>query len=261
MRVDLLLVKLGLVRSRESAKKLISIGAVFYNGKKISKPSLDIPYEEGSDNDVDLVVTEALKYVSRGGYKLEGILTSANISVKNAVCIDIGASTGGFTDCLLQNGAKKVYCIDSGSGQLHPDIASDKRVVSFEKTNARYLTSEQIPELADIIVMDVSFISQTYLHSVVSRFLKDDGMFITLIKPQFELSRSEIKKGGIVKEKRERHTAVQRVVRSCEENQLFLSCISDSSIKGGDGNIEYTAIFKHHTEKECDVRLAIEKLS
>lgn len=260
MRADILLVKLGYLRSRESAKRMIENGAVLINGKQISKPSADIPYEEGT-TELEIKITDAPKYVSRGGYKLEGILLLGKLDVSDTVCIDIGASTGGFTDCLLQNGAKRVYCIDSGSGQLADEIAKDSRTVVFEKTNAKFLTDDHIPEKADMIVMDVSFISQTLIHERVAHFLRDGGSFVSLIKPQFELTKSEIGKGGIVKSKNDRHNAALRVINSCIANGLFPHMIADSSIKGGDGNIEYTAIFQKGISTNYDWLKVIKTLS
>ncbi len=241
MRADQLLQKLGYTRSRESAKKLILLGSVSVNGKKLTKPSQVLDDAE----DYEIVVTDKPKYVSRGGYKLEGILDDAKIDVNDAVCIDIGSSTGGFTDCLLQRGAKHVFCVDSGNDQLSKILREDERTTVLENTNARMLSHNEIPVLADIIVMDVSFISQTLIHPSVSKFLADNGLFITLIKPQFELTRSEIGKGGLVKDKENRHSAIRRVVFSCERFGLMPLMISDSKITGGDGNIEYTAVFKH----------------
>lgn len=257
MRADLLLVKLGFARSRESAKKLIDLGFVFIDGICVTKPSKE--YDENAE--LDISVTEKPKYVSRGGYKLEGILDLGEIDPGGKICIDIGSSTGGFTDCLLQRGAEHVYCVDSGSDQLAEELREDPRVTVLEKTNARNLTDERIPELADIIVMDVSFISQTLLHDTVTRFLLPDGLFISLIKPQFELTKSKVGKGGIVKSAKDRRYAVRRVVESCKSVGLYPRMICDSSIKGGDGNCEYTAVFSALQESEFDFEAAIDKLT
>lgn len=245
MRADLLLVKLGYARSRVIAKEMIESGGVRINGKTVKKPSA----EYGEQDELVIETESTPKYVSRGGYKLEGILDSLEFDVSGNVCIDIGASTGGFTDCLLQRGASRVYCIDSGSNQLATSIASRDEVVVLEKTNARYIDDSHIPERADVIVMDVSFISQTLIHQAVKRFLKPDGYFITLIKPQFELERSALGKGGIVKSKEDRHTAIKRVLDSCAGLGLYPVALYESSIKGGDGNIEYTAAFVTSNDK------------
>ena len=186
MRADALLVKLGYARSREIAKELIESKSVRINGKEVKKSSAE--YDEHSELFID--VESAPKYVSRGGYKLEGILDLLALDVSNSVCIDIGASTGGFTDCLLQRGVSRVYCVDSGSNQLAPSIASRKEVRVLEKTNARYLSEEVIPEKADVIVMDVSFISQTLLHSTVIRFLKPEGRHVSDVNDVEQRSRT-----------------------------------------------------------------------
>ncbi len=240
MRADALLVKLGYARSREIAKEMIESRGVRINGKEVKKPSA-----EYSEKDELIIETESVpRYVSRGGYKLEGILDSLALDVTDSVCIDIGASTGGFTDCLLQRGASRIYCVDSGSNQLASSIASRKEVCVLEKTNARYLDETHIPEKADVIVMDVSFISQTLIHPAVLKFIKPEGYFITLIKPQFELERSSLGKGGIVKLREARHKAIRRVLDSCSGLGLYPVTLSESSIKGGDGNTEYTAAFR-----------------
>ncbi len=257
MRADLLLTKLGYARSREAAKKLIEQGFVLIDGAVISKPSKDL--DENAEYNITL--TEKPKYVSRGGYKLEGILDESGIDPKGKICIDIGSSTGGFTDCLLQRGAAHVYCVDSGSGQLADELRNDKRTTVLEKTNARTLSSAEISAPADIIVMDVSFISQTLLHGKVSEFLKDDGVFLSLIKPQFELTKSKIGKGGIVKSKNDRHLAAERVCLSMLEYRMYPHLLIDSKIKGGDGNHEYTAIFKKQENITFDLKKTIDLLS
>ncbi len=256
MRADLLLQRLGYARSRESAKKLIELGLVIIDGVKVTKPSreLDDSFEH------DIVITEKPRYVSRGGYKLEGILNESGIDPSGKVCIDIGSSTGGFTDCLLQHGAAHVYCVDSGSNQLDDSLRQDSRTTVLEKTNARMLSKADIPVLADIIVMDVSFISQTLIHESVSSLIKDDGVFISLIKPQFELSRAEIGKGGIVKHASDRRKAARRVVCSLASFGLYPEIIIDSKITGGDGNREYTAVFTR-TKNDTDIESKIKQLT
>lgn len=257
IRIDQYLVKMGYASSRTLAKKLIEANAVSVDGGKISRASALID-EECEHN---VTVTEKFKYVSRGGYKLEGILNAGKIDVCEKICIDIGASTGGFTDCLLQSGASHVYAVDSGTNQLAPSIASDARVTVLEKTNARSLDFDIIKEKADIIVMDVSFISQTLIHPTVNKFLLDDGLFITLIKPQFELTRSAIGKGGIVKSKADRHLAAKKVIDSCRNFDLYPLLLTDSTILGGDGNHEYTAIFCKNELLGYNVENEIKKLS
>lgn len=257
IRIDQYLVKMGYTKSRTTAKKLIEANAVQIDGLTINRASALI--DDTADHDVN--ITEEFKYVSRGGYKLEGILNAGNVNVNGKICIDIGASTGGFTDCLLQNGAAHVYAVDSGTNQLAPSIAADPRVTVLEKTNARSLDGSHIKEKADVIVMDVSFISQTLIHPTVGKFLIDNGLFISLIKPQFELTRYAIGKGGIVKSKSDRHLAVKKVIESCIQFELYPILLSDSAILGGDGNHEYTAIFRKNALAKFNVENEIKKLS
>lgn len=248
---------MGYAKSRTIAKKLIESNFVSIDGLEISRASTLV--DESVDHNVK--ITEEFKYVSRGGYKLEGILNDGNINVEGKICIDIGASTGGFTDCLLQKGAKHVYAVDSGTNQLDPSLAVDPRVTVLEKTNARLLNNSVIPNAVDIIVMDVSFISQTLIHPAVDNLLLHDGLFISLIKPQFELTRSAIGKGGIVKSKSDRHLAAKKVIDSCIENNLYPRLLTDSSILGGDGNREYTAIFGRDPIPKFNTLNEIKKLS
>ena len=257
IRIDLYLVNMGYARSRTIAKRLVEANAVSVDGNTVNRASTLID----EDTDHQVTITNNIKYVSRGGYKLEGILEAGKICVEGKTCIDIGASTGGFTDCLLQKGAAHVYAIDSGTNQLDPSIAVDPRVTVLEKTNARSIDSELIPNPVDIIVMDVSFISQTLIHHTVDSFLLDDGLFISLIKPQFELSKAQIGKGGIVKSKADRHLAVKKVIESCQKHTLFPLLLTDSSIKGGDGNYEYTAIFGRSQQSDFDLIKELKKLS
>ena len=246
MRIDVYLYKNGYCKSREEARKLIKSHCVRCTDTVIDKPSFDVA--EGTV----LNVVNPFKYVSRGGDKLEAALVGFGIDVKNCVCVDIGASTGGFTDCLLQNGADRVYAVDSGSGQLCDKIKYDCRVISMENVNARYLKESDLPEKCDICVMDVSFISQTLIHNAVNELLKDGGCFITLIKPQFEVGKQMVSKGGIVKDEKARAFAKEKVISSAKLNNFqFIDCFT-SPIKGGDGNIEYLALFKK-INKEADL--------
>lgn len=238
MRIDVYLFSHGYCKSREEARKLIKSNYVKCGGTVIDKPSYDVT------DGIELEVINPFKYVSRGGDKLEAALESFKIDVKGCVCADIGASTGGFTDCLLQNGAVRVYAIDSGKEQLDGKLKSDARVISMENVNARYLRSDDLAEMCDVCVVDVSFISQTLIHPSVNEILKDGGYFITLIKPQFEAGKQNIRKGGIVKDEKAREFAKDKVISSAQLNNLeFIGCIT-SPIKGGDGNIEYLALFK-----------------
>ena len=239
MRIDKYLFEKGLAKSRSYAATMIDEKMVFCNGTLITKASYDV-----SDTDRVEIQGEILKYVSRGGLKLEKALTYFNIDPKGYVCADIGASTGGFTDCILQNGASRVYAIDSGSEQLDQKLRNDPRVISMENTNVRFMTAESLPEPCDIAVCDVSFISQTLLHPNIAAILKDSGIFLTLIKPQFEVGKSGLSKNGIVKSDDMRNKAKNAVIASAEANRFKLVGITESPIRGGDGNIEYLAYFR-----------------
>ncbi len=260
MRADLYLVAQGAADSRTAARKLIEAGAVRLDGRPIKKASEDI-----SDGEHLLTVDdiEELKYVSRGGLKLEALLSAFSIDPSGAVVADIGASTGGFTDCLLSHGAARVYCIDSGHGQLHPRIASDPRVRNCEGINARALTPADMvayekvaagdavtPDgtpfdgTVDGAVMDVSFISQTLIHPALATVVRGGGFLCTLIKPQFEGDASTLGKKGIVKREADRKAAVERVRSSAEACGFELQGVLPSPIQGGDGNVEYIAYFR-----------------
>lgn len=241
MRIDKYLFEQNLAKSRSYAHVMIEEGLVYCNGQKITKSSFSV-----SDSDKIEIRGETLRYVSRGGLKLEGALKSFGIAVTDLVAADIGASTGGFTDCLLQNGAKRVYAIDSGTDQLHQSLRNDSRVIVMENCNVRYLKREDLPETCDIAVCDVSFISQTLLHYPIASILSDGAFFITLIKPQFEVGREGLGKGGIVKNDLFRKKACDTVIASCESLGFSLISLIDSPITGGDGNHEYLALFGYH---------------
>ena len=241
MRLDLYLVNNSFADSRQKAQRLIKNGCVKLDGREITKASEDI--DETAEHSVEITETDAERYVSRGGLKLEGALEAFLVSPEGLVCADIGASTGGFTDCLLQRGAARVYAFDSGKSQLHPRLASDERVVSKEGFNARYITPDDVGEPVDLAVMDVSFISQTMIIPSLSRLLKKEGRFITLIKPQFEAGRSALGKNGIVKRKEDRLSAVMRVLECAMNEGLSFEGLIPSPIKGGDGNVEFLACF------------------
>ena len=258
MRLDLFLVDKAYTESRQKAQRLIKNGCVSIDGKVITKPSDDI--DEKIEHSVDITETENERYVSRGGLKLEGALDAFKLSPNGLVCADIGASTGGFTDCLLQKGAKKVFAFDSGSDQLHSKLKNDERVVSKEGFNARYITPADIGEAVDLVVMDVSFISQTLIIPAIVRLLKTNGVFVTLIKPQFEAGRSALGKNGIVKRKEDRLAAVKRVVDCAFDNGLSIKGLVKSPIKGGDGNEEFLAAFVLTNEEEITQGLNIKDI-
>ena len=231
-RLDIALVDRGLVESREKAQALIIAGEVFVNGQKALKPGHAISPE------AQVQVKQQLRYVSRGGLKLEAALSAFGITATGKVCLDVGTSTGGFTDCLLQLGASRVYCVDTGAGQIDWKLRTDPRVILRENTNARYLTSEIVPEPVDIIVCDVSFISVTLLIPVLAPFLTRHGDWVILVKPQFEVGRGNVGKGGIVRDAKLHEQACARV-QAALEAQGFYTEIMDSPIAGMEGNREF----------------------
>jgi len=238
MRIDVLLVQKSIAESRNKAQEMICSGLIYCDGRLITKPSFD------ADERCKIEIRgETMKFVGRGGLKLEGALDRFGISVNGLICADIGASTGGFTDCLLQRGAAKVYAIDSGRGQLHEKIKSDDRVISYEGFNARELTEAQTNGKVDLVVMDVSFISQSLLYGAVCKILKPGGMFVSLIKPQFEAGRSHVGKNGIVKDKKVHRAVIDKLSADAKGRGLIMTGVAESSVKGGDGNTEYTAYF------------------
>lgn len=240
MRLDLYLTEAGYATSRTEAKNLILSGAVTVMGKCITKPSFSV-----TENALDISVDKSMKkYASRGGFKLEGALREFGINPTGRLAIDIGASSGGFTDCLLQNGVKHIISVDSGSGQLLDFIRRDNRVTVFENYNARYMSKEDFEYTPDLAVMDVSFISATYIIPAVFDILSDGADFICLIKPQFEVGRQGLGKGGIVKSEKQRLGAVTKVTDFARTVGFTVVAVTVSSIQGGDGNIEYLAHFK-----------------
>ena len=250
LRLDVALVERGFCESREKAKALIMSGIVFVNNQKSDKAGNNI-----KPDDVIEVRGETLKYVSRGGLKLEKAMKSFPINLEGYICADIGASTGGFTDCMLQNGAVKVYAIDVGYGQLAWKLRTDERVVNLERTNFRYVTSEQVPDLLDFASVDVSFISLSLIFPVMRELLKDGGSAVCLIKPQFEAGKENVGKKGVVREKSVHIAVVNKIIDLIKENQFSLLGLDFSPIKGPEGNIEYLCYIKK-TEKSdnlCEV--------
>lgn len=238
MRLDVYLTDSNLVDSRTDAKNFILAGAVSVDGRIVKKPAFDVLGDE------EITVDKSgKKYVSRGGLKLEAALDAFSIDPIGAMAIDVGASSGGFTDCLLKRGASRVLAVDSGSGQLVDSIRQDDRVVVYENFNARYMTSEDFAYTPDLAVMDVSFISARLIIPAVFSVLKPGGRFVCLIKPQFEVGRSGLNKKGIVKSESLRKRAVDEVVESAVLCGFKLLGLIESPIVGGDGNIEYLAHF------------------
>ncbi|MFT6794560.1 MAG: 23S rRNA (cytidine1920-2'-O)/16S rRNA (cytidine1409-2'-O)-methyltransferase [Rubritalea sp.] len=238
-RADALLMSRGMCDSREQAKRLILAGEVMTGTTRIAKPSTKL------DTEADLSVREKPKYVGRGGLKLEGALKEFNIDPTGMTCLDCGASTGGFTDCLLQGGAIKIHAIDVGTNQLVWKIRNDPRVVVKEKFNARYMVPDDIGEQVDLAVTDVSFISLTKILPPLFSVLKPSGQIICLIKPQFELQRDDISKGGIVRDPELHQRAVDKI-HDFVTQQLEREWISvtDSPITGTDGNKEFLALLQ-----------------
>lgn len=239
MRLDVYLASCGMAKSRSRAAELISGGYVTVDGRTVTKASFNV--EES--NEV-LVTGEEHSFVSRGGMKLDSALDRFGLDVKGMVCADIGASTGGFTDCLLRRGAVHVYAVDSGSGQLDESLVNDDRVTNLENVNARYLDDSIIPEKCGCAVADLSFISQTLVIEAVRGILADDGWYVALIKPQFECGRDAVGKGGIVKDKKQHTAAIRKVLASASQYGLAPQGIIKSPIKGGDGNTEFLFIAK-----------------
>lgn len=254
MRADVYLFSHGMSESRTRAGADIESGRLYVNGKQVRKAAFDI--KEGDRVELR---GEAMPFVGRGGLKLAGAIEAFGIEnkpgngiylaknacfdPKGAVCVDIGASTGGFTDCLLRAGAKKVFAVDCGSGQLHEKLRTDERVVNIENFNARELTAEFLGEKCDAAVMDVSFISQALLYPAVSRVLRQSGQFISLIKPQFEAGRAALGNNGVVKDRKVHAQVIRQTVNAAREYGFLLSGLAPSPITGGDGNAEYLAFY------------------
>ena len=239
-RLDVLLVKRNLADSREKAKALIMSGIVYVNGQKEDKAGT--PFDETAPIEVR---GNTLKYVSRGGLKLEKAMTHFGVQLKDKICMDVGSSTGGFTDCMLQNGAVKVYAVDVGHGQLDWKLRNDPRVVCMEKTNIRYVTPEDITDRINFSSIDVSFISLTKVLGPVKALLADDGQIVCLIKPQFEAGREKVGKKGVVREKSTHLEVIEKVIEFAVSIGFAILNLEYSPIKGPEGNIEYLV----HIEK------------
>lgn len=241
-RLDVLLVKRNLAASREKAKAIIMSGNVYVEGQKEDKAGTMF-----SDEVQIEVRGNTLPYVSRGGLKLEKALKNFDVNVEGKVCTDVGSSTGGFTDCMLQNGAVKVFAIDVGRGQLDWKLRQDERVVCMEKTNIRYVTPEDLGELIDFSSIDVSFISLTKVLAPIHAYLKDGGEIVALIKPQFEAGREKVGKKGVVREKSTHLEVIELVIQYALSIGFNVLDLEFSPIKGPEGNIEYLVHLK-----KCD---------
>ena len=239
-RLDVLLVEQGFAASREKAKAIIMSGIVYVDGQKEDKAGSTFPPTAKIE-----VKGATLKYVSRGGLKLEKAMSHFDISLENKICMDVGASTGGFTDCMLQNGATKVFSVDVGHGQLDWKLRQDERVVCMEKTNIRYVTKGDINVELDFASIDVSFISLTKVLGPVYELLKEKGQIVCLIKPQFEAGREKVGKKGVVRDIKVHYEVVEQIVAFTKEHGLKPLHLEFSPIKGPEGNIEYLL----HVEK------------
>lgn len=233
-RLDVLLVQQGLASSRELAKAYIMAGNVYVDGMKEDKAGTKVAVNAAIE-----VKGNQMKYVSRGGYKLEKAMQAFDILLDGKICLDIGASTGGFTDCMLQNGAAKVYAIDVGYGQFAWKLRQDERVICLEKTNVRYVTKEQVPDAGDFASIDVSFISLTKVLPAVLGVLGEKGQLVCLIKPQFEAGREKVGKKGVVRDIAVHKEVIEKIAAYAEEQGLGILGLSFSPIKGPEGNIEY----------------------
>ncbi|HBR22341.1 MAG TPA: TlyA family rRNA (cytidine-2'-O)-methyltransferase [Nitrospiraceae bacterium] len=238
-RLDKIMVDRALVKSRERARALIMEGKVLVDGSPVTKAGAMI----NTDSSITLKSGD-IPYVSRGGLKLKAAIDFFSIDLKDKTAMDIGSSTGGFTDCMLQMGAKKVYCIDVGYGQIAWPLRNDPRVILLERTNIRHLERKRIPDIIDIATIDVSFISLTKVIPKVLEFLKEDGQILALVKPQFEVGKGEVGKGGIVREEEKRLAAVDFVRTEIEAAGLHTIGLFESPVRGQKGNIEYFLYLK-----------------
>lgn len=257
-RLDVMLVEQGFATSREKAKAIIMSGIVFVNGQREDKAGSTFDTEKAKIE----VKGHTLKYVSRGGLKLEKAMEQFGVTLQDKVCMDVGASTGGFTDCMLQNGAVKVYSVDVGHGQLDWKLRNDERVVCMEKTNIRYVTPEDIAELAAFVSIDVSFISLTKVLGPVKELMTANGEVVCLIKPQFEAGREKVGKKGVVRDKNVHMEVIEMVMEYAQSIGFHLLHLDFSPIKGPEGNIEYLL---HMTKDETipteflDVKAIVEQ--
>ena len=250
-RLDILLVDRGIITSRERAKTSIMAGKVFVDGRRVDKAGEKVPVTANIE-----YKGEKLPYVSRGGLKLEKAMKNFPITLEGKVCMDIGASTGGFTDCMLQNGASKVFSIDVGYGQFAWKLRTDERVVCMEKTNIRYVTPEDIGIALDFASIDVSFISLRTIMPAVKALLGDKGEVVALIKPQFEAGRDKVGKKGVVRDKEVHLEVINTIINFLMENELNVLGLSYSPIKGPEGNREYLVYFTKDKKKEGSFELS-----
>ena len=249
-RLDVRMAETGLAESRQKAQALILAGAVSVDGRRVDKPGAAVA------DDAEIVVKQSLPYVSRGGLKLEKAMDAFPIDLTNAVCADIGASTGGFTDCMLQRGAAKVYAVDVGYGQLAWKLRTDERVVCLERTNARYLTSEQIPEALDFASVDVSFISLRLILPPIRALLRGDASrVVCLVKPQFEAGRESVGKKGVVRDRSVHREVLRNFFDNASNAGFAVEGLTWSPIRGPEGNIEYLGFLRPSHDARHSVSL------
>ena len=252
-RIDALMVKKGISKSRAKAKEYIELGYVFVDNKKVNKSSLKIPFDTNIE-----IKGKTNEYVSRGGLKLNKALDEFNINVKDKVALDIGASTGGFTDCLLKRGVKKVYAVDVGYDQLCDKLKKDSRVVSMEKTNVRYIKPDDIGQEAQFACIDVSFISLKLILPVIKNLVSKYADIVALVKPQFEAGKDRIGKKGIVKDSKIHKEILIELYEFCKQNKLFFINLTFSPFKGKSGNIEYLVHISQKPKIEIKMRELID---
>ncbi len=255
LRLDTAVFEAGYAESREKAKALIMAGLVYVNNQKSDKPGTTVK----SDDVIEFRGSQP-KYVSRGGLKLEKAVEKFGFSLNGNICADIGASTGGFTDCMLQNGAVKVYAIDVGYGQLAWKLRTDDRVINLERTNFRYVTEEQIPEKLDFCSVDVSFISLSLIIPVMKTIMKENAQAVCLIKPQFEAGREKVGKKGVVRDPDVHLEVIEKVISIAQENGFSVNNLDFSPIKGPEGNIEYLIHIVNNNIAEISENVAPQKI-
>lgn len=247
LRLDARIYELGLSESREKAKAFIMAGQVYVNGMKAVKAGMTVTEKDIID------VRGTSEFVSRGGHKLKKAMNSFPISLEGKVCMDVGASTGGFTDCMLQNSASKVYSVDVGYGQLAWKLRSDERVINLERTNIRYITEEQVPDKIDFFSVDVSFISLCLVLPAVKTLLSEKGEGVCLIKPQFEAGKDKVGKKGVVRDKNVHAEVIEKIYNFAIESGFTVAGLDFSPIKGPEGNIEYLIYIKNYEDVNAAV--------
>ena len=250
LRLDTRIFELGLTESREKAKAFIMAGQVYVNGMKATKAGMTVAEKD------TIEVRGTSEFVSRGGHKLKKAMASFPITLNGKTCMDVGASTGGFTDCMLQNGASKVYSVDVGYGQLAWKLRSDSRVVNLERTNIRYVTDEQVPDKIDFFSVDVSFISLTLVLPALKNLLSENGEGVCLIKPQFEAGREKVGKKGVVRDKAVHEEVISKIYEFAISNGYNVLGLDYSPIKGPEGNIEYLIHLGINRQENADVDIS-----